>query len=50
LGGKLKKMKIYRVSGDFRPVLQDLIPEGIPSQECHVNMGPILNGYGAIDI
>jgi hypothetical protein len=31
-------------------ILQDLIPEAIPSQKCHMNIGPILNGYGATDI
>jgi hypothetical protein len=36
----------YRVSGDFVSVLQDLIPEVIPSQKCHMNTGPILNCYG----
>jgi hypothetical protein len=31
-------------------VLHDLIPEVIPSQKCHVNIGLILSGYGATDI
>jgi hypothetical protein len=31
-------------------VLQDLIPEAIPSQKCHMNMSPILSCYGATDI
>jgi hypothetical protein len=37
-----------------RPVtlseLYDLIPEVIPSQKCHMNIGQILNSYGATDI
>jgi hypothetical protein len=32
------------------PILQDLIPEVISSQKCHMNMGPILSGYEATDI
>jgi len=31
-------------------VLQDLIPETIPSEKCHTNMGLILNGYGDMSI
>jgi hypothetical protein len=31
-------------------ILEDLIPEVIPSQKCHVNMGLILNGYGGVGI
>jgi hypothetical protein len=34
------------MSGDFMSVLQDLIPEVIPFQKCHMNIGPILNIYG----
>jgi hypothetical protein len=30
-------------------ILKELIPELIPSQKCHTNMGPIFNGYGAMD-
>jgi hypothetical protein len=41
---------IYRMSGDFMSILQDLIPEVIPSQKCHMNMNPIINGYRAMDI
>jgi hypothetical protein len=41
---------LYGVSGDLVLVLQDLIPEAISSQKCYMNMGPILNGYGAMDI
>jgi hypothetical protein len=40
----------YRMSGGFMSVLQDHIPEVIPSQKCHMDMGPILNGYRAMDI
>jgi hypothetical protein len=29
------------------PIFQDLIPEVIPSQKCHMNIGSILSGYGA---
>jgi hypothetical protein len=36
----------HRMSGDFVPVLLDLIPEAVASQKFHMNMGPILNGYG----
>jgi hypothetical protein len=35
---------LYRLSGDFMSVLQDLISEAIPCQKCHMNMGPILSG------
>jgi hypothetical protein len=39
------------VSSDFVSILQDLIPEAIiSSQKCHINMGPILNSYGDIEI
>jgi hypothetical protein len=31
-------------------VLQDRIPEAIPSQKWYMNMGPILNCYGIIII
>jgi hypothetical protein len=31
-------------------ILQDLIAEVIPGQKCHMNIGQILNGYGATDI
>jgi hypothetical protein len=41
---------LYRMSGYFMSVLQNLIPEVIPSQKCHINMDPILNGYRAVDI
>jgi len=27
-------------------ILQDVIPEAIPSHKCHLNMGPTLNVYG----
>jgi hypothetical protein len=40
-----KTEQIYKVSGDFMSVLQVLIPEIIPRQKCHVNMGLIVNGY-----
>jgi hypothetical protein len=38
------------MSGDFMPVIKDLIPEVIPVQKCHKNMGPILNGYRGMGI
>jgi hypothetical protein len=41
---------LCRVSGDFVSIFQDLIPEVIPSQKCHMNMGPILSGYGGIGV
>jgi hypothetical protein len=43
-------MTIYRVSGDYISVIQNLIPEVTTSQSCHMNIGPILNGYVAMDI
>jgi hypothetical protein len=36
--------------GDFVSVIRYLIPEVIPSQKCHVNIGPILSSYGATDV
>jgi hypothetical protein len=30
-------------------ILQDPIPEAIPVQKCHFNVGPILNSYGAMN-
>lgn len=38
----------YSMSGDFMSLLQELIPEAIPSQACPVNMGLILCGYRII--
>jgi hypothetical protein len=38
------------VFGDFVPVFQYPIPEVIPSQKCHMNIGSLLNGYTAMDI
>jgi hypothetical protein len=35
----------YTVSSDFMSLLQDLIPEVIPSQKCHMNVDLILNSY-----
>jgi hypothetical protein len=35
---------------DFVSIIQDIIPEVIPSQKCHMNMGPIPKGYIATDI
>jgi hypothetical protein len=37
------------MSSDIMSVLQDLISEVIPSQKYHMNIDPILNGYGAVD-
>jgi hypothetical protein len=31
------------MSGDFMSLLQELIPEAIPSQKCCMNMGLVLN-------
>jgi hypothetical protein len=44
------QLVLYSVSGDLMLQLQDLISDIIPSQTCHVNMGPILRAYGAMDI
>jgi hypothetical protein len=30
-------------------VLQDVIPQVITGEKYHMNIGPILNGYGAVD-
>jgi hypothetical protein len=38
------------VSGDFISALHDFIFGIIPSQQCHMNMGQIHEGYGAMDI
>jgi hypothetical protein len=27
-------------------ILKDLIPEAISGQKCHMNIGPVLSGYG----
>jgi len=42
-----KRVLIYAtdVFGDFMSLLQDLIPEDIPSHKCHMNMGLILSCY-----
>jgi hypothetical protein len=32
---------IYRMSGDVKSILQGLIPEIIPSQQCYINTGPL---------
>jgi hypothetical protein len=32
------------------PILQDRIPEDIPSQKRLINVGPIISSYGAINI
>jgi len=39
-------VRLYRVSGNFMSVLQDLIPEVICSLKCHIDMSLILNSYG----
>jgi len=44
-----KTFCIYRMFSDFS-VLQDLIPEAIPGQKCHMNMGLILNSYRYVGI
>jgi hypothetical protein len=38
------------MSGDVTSVLQGLIPEAIPSQRYHMNMGPIFNSYRDMSI
>jgi hypothetical protein len=30
--------------------LQELFSKAIPSSKCHMNMGPVLSGYGAVGI
>jgi len=35
----------YTRSQEIIPALRNLIPEAIPSQKYHMNVGPILNGY-----
>jgi len=39
---------IYRVSLELRSLLQDLIPELILSQKCHMHMGQIRNDSGVM--
>jgi len=39
-----------QVSGDFMSVLQDLIPETIPSHKRLANVGQNLSGYGDMGI
>jgi hypothetical protein len=29
------------------PLYQEIVVEALPSQNCHMNMGLILNGFGA---
>jgi hypothetical protein len=41
--------KKYRISGDFMTILEDPIPKN-PVEKCHMNMGPILKGYGVVGI
>jgi hypothetical protein len=41
---------ICRMFSDFVSLLQDLIPEAICSQNCHVNVGSILNNYGDLGV
>lgn len=41
---------LYRMSGAFMSILQDLIPAVITIQKCHMNICPILNSYGVMDI
>jgi hypothetical protein len=43
-------MIVTQLSGDFVSIPQDLFPEVIPSQKCHMNISTILSGYGAMDI
>jgi hypothetical protein len=42
--------RLYRMSRDIMSILQNLIPEVISCQKNHMNIGPILNGCGAINI
>jgi hypothetical protein len=37
------------MSANFTSVLQSLISQTIPAQKYAVNVGPTLNGYGAMD-
>jgi hypothetical protein len=46
----LLNFKVDRVSSNFVSVLQNLIPEAISSQKCHVSMVVILTGYSDMDI
>jgi hypothetical protein len=39
----------HRMSGDFMSVVQSLY-QSVSSEKCHMNMGPVLNGYGAMYI
>jgi hypothetical protein len=36
------------MSRDLRAILQDLIPELMLSQKCHIHMSPICNGSGVM--
>jgi len=38
------------VSGNFKPLLQDLISGAIPAQKYHKNLGLIYSFYGDTDI
>ena len=40
----------YLVCSVFMHYFQEIFPEVIHSQKCHMNMGLILIGYGAVDI
>jgi hypothetical protein len=44
----IKKYLKYRISAKFMSVLQGPIPRAIPFQKCHMNMGLILNSFGAM--
>lgn len=37
---------MFRVAGDFVSVPHHIIPDVIPSQNRHVDTGPIVNSYG----
>jgi hypothetical protein len=49
---KLYNSTVYRMSGDFMSVLQDLIPEVILSQKCHEHRSDSqqLHSYGYLKI
>jgi hypothetical protein len=42
---KSAQIKDIQMSGDLMSLLQDLIPEAVPSRKCHTDIGLILNDY-----
>jgi hypothetical protein len=45
----MNRHRAYRMSSDFMSVFKDYILEVSPIQTCHINIGPVLNGYRATD-